>query len=113
MVESFTVFKYFYGILKVPYQCIYTASFQDLVLDIPGEFRDVVKFRRTLGHKANHLFLLHNTQYRIVHHPVLGGIGCLIARIPVLPGDEVTANYNYKVEAAPDWYLEQYYRTYP
>ena len=83
-----------------------------MVLDIPVEFRDVVKFRRTLGHKANHLFLSHNTQYDTVYHPVLGGIVCLVARVPVLPGDEVTVNYNYMLEMAPDWYIEEYYRTY-
>ena len=83
-----------------------------MVLDIPVEFRDVVKFRRTLGHKANHLFLVHNTEFETVHHPVLGGIGCLVARVPVLPGDEVTTYYKYDVEFAPDWYVEQYYRAY-
>ena len=90
-----------------------SASFQDLVLDIPVEFRDVVRFRRTLGHKANHVFLVHNTEYKIVHHPVMGGIACLVARVPINLGEEVTVNYNYKVEAAPDWYVEQYYQAYP
>ena len=83
-----------------------------MVLDIPLEFRDVVKFRRTLGHKVNHLFLVHNTQSKVVHHPVLGGIVCLVARVPILPGDEVTVHYNYDLELAPDWFVEEYYRTY-
>ena len=51
------------------------------MLDIPLEFRDVVSFRRTLGHKANHLFLTHNTEYDTVLHPVLGGIVCLVAEL--------------------------------
>ena len=80
------------------------------MLDIPLEFRDVVRFRRTLGHKANHLFLTHNTEYDTVLHPVLGGIVCLVARVPILPGDEVTADYLYELEDAQDWYVEQYYR---
>ena len=80
------------------------------MLDIPVEFRDVVRFRRTLGHKANHLFLNHNTEYDFVLHPVLGGIVCLVARVPILSGEEVTADYNYDVDGAPNWYVEQYYR---
>ena len=76
------------------------------------EFRDVVKFRTTLGHKANHLFLHHNADYDTVLHPVLGGIVCLVARVPILPGDEVTADYKYELEIAPDWYVEQYYQAY-
>ena len=83
-----------------------------MVLDIPVEFRDVVKFRRTLGHKANHLFLSHNTEYDTVLHPVLGGIVCLVARVAILPGDEVTADYMYEVEGAQDWYVEQYYQAF-
>ena len=27
---------------------------EDVVLDIPGQLRDVVTFRTTLGHKTNH-----------------------------------------------------------
>ena len=60
-----------------------------MVLDIPLEFRDVVRFRRTLGHKANHLFVYHNTEYDTVHHPVLGGIVCLVALRPIHAGEEV------------------------
>ena len=80
------------------------------MLDIPLEFRDVVSFRRTLGHKANHLFLEHNTDYDTVLHPVLGGIVCLVARVPIMAGEEVTADYMYELEDAQDWYVEQYYR---
>ena len=56
------------------------------------------------------LFLTHNTEYDTVLHPVLGGIVCLVARVPILPGDEVTADYLYELEDAQDWYVEQYYR---
>ena len=82
---------------------------EDLVLDIPVQFRDVVQFRRTLGHKANHLFLLHNVEYDTVHHPVLGGIVCLVALRPIAPGDEVTSDYLYDLETAQDWYVDQYF----
>ena len=66
-----------------------------MVLDIPLEFRNVVRFRRTLGHKANHLFLEHNTDYDTVLHPVLEGIVCLVARVPIMAGEEVTADYTF------------------
>ena len=60
-----------------------------MVLDIPLEFRDVVRFRRTLGHKANHQFVNYNTESVPVHHPVLGGIVCLVAVRPIHAGEEV------------------------
>ena len=45
--------------------------------------------------QANHLFLQHNTDYDTVHHPVLGGVVCLVAVTHIDPGDEVTSDYLY------------------
>eukprot|EP00091_Calanus_sinicus_P013606 TRINITY_DN30199_c0_g1_i1.p1 TRINITY_DN30199_c0_g1~~TRINITY_DN30199_c0_g1_i1.p1 ORF type:complete len:288 (-),score=95.93 TRINITY_DN30199_c0_g1_i1:1-864(-) len=62
---------------------------EDMVLDIPEEYRTIYQFRTTLGHKANHLFEGKNTEYDTVNHPVHGGIVCLTATHAIQAGEEV------------------------
>jgi len=87
---------------------------EDLVLDIPEEYRSIYKFRTTLGHKANHLFEGKNTEYDTVNHPVHGGIVCLIATEVINKDDEIYVDYLYDVddEATEQWYKDLYDRTY-
>ena len=88
---------------------------EDMVLDIPEEYRTIYQFRTTLGHKANHLFEGKNTEYDTVNHPVHGGIVCLLATHAIQAGEEVYVDYLYDVEDedTEPWYKELYARTYP
>ena len=84
---------------------------EDMVLDIPGQFRSIYQFRTTLGHKANHLFVGNNTEY---------------SRWTILyMGDSVPASFSpftgrvedyvdYWYEVTHDtepWYRQLYYQT--
>ena len=103
---------YFYNLAaNSPYWWGYP---EDLVLDIPEEYRSIYKFRTTLGHKANHLFEGKNTEYDTVNHPVHGGIVCLIATEVINKDDEIYVDYLYDVddEATEQWYKDLYDRTY-
>ena len=47
------------------------------------------------------------TKFDSFLHPVLGGIVSLVARVPILPVDEVTTDFKYEVELEPGaviWY---------
>merc|ERR1719154_729838 len=85
---------------------------EDMVLDVPEQYRSIYQYRTTLGHKANHLFEGKNTEYDTVNHPVHGGIVILVASHPIQPDDEVIVDYLYEVEDAEPWYQDLYYRTY-
>lgn len=88
------------------------AASNDFVIDIPLEFRSFVKFRTTLGHKANHRFVTNNVDYETVLHPVHGAIVCLVANTEIRPGEEITADYLYELDMAEPWYTDLYYQTY-
>ena len=82
----------------------------DLLVDVSAEFRSVVEYRTTLGHKANHSFD-NNVEYWVVNHPVLGAIACLVAQTEIDVGQEIFAHYRYnKVNLA--WYNEEYDHVY-
>ena len=85
----------------------------DLLIDVPEEYRSVMEYRTTLGHKANHRFN-NNAELAFVDHPVLGGIACLVATENIDDGEEVLAHYRYgdiaQVQLA--WYREEYNHQY-
>ena len=62
-----------------------------------------------MAHKANHVFWGSNAFYRAVEHPVLGGIGCLVALMEIDQDDEIYVDYNYDIDGdAPDWSMEAF-----
>ena len=81
---------------------------QDLILDIPSEFRSISAYRTTLGHKANHKFGQLNTDFVVVDHPVLGGIGGLVATEVIEEDDEIFVDYRYDPGSCPNWYRDDY-----
>ena len=85
----------------------------NMVLDVPEQYRSIYQYRTTLGHKANHLFKGKNTEYDTVHHPVQGGIVFLEAIEAIQPGEEIIVDYWYQnIEGAEPWYRDLYYSTY-
>ena len=85
----------------------------DLLIDVPEEYRSVVEYRTTLGHKANHSFR-NNAEYAFVDHPVLGGIACLVATEDIDDDEEVFTHYRYgeiQLVQLP-WYGEEYNHQY-
>lgn len=88
------------------------CKIDDYVIDVPIEFRSITKFRRTLGHKGNHKFKGNNVDYETVLHPVHGPIACLIANRFIRKGQEIFSDYNYELENAEEWYIDQYNEAY-
>ena len=82
----------------------------NLLVDVSAEFRSVVEYRTTLGHKANHSFD-YNVEYWVVDHPVLGAIACLVAETEIDVGQEIFAHYRYN-KVKPAWYEEEYEHVY-
>ena len=71
--------------------------------------RSIVHYRTTLGHKCNNAWGEARTaEFDTVRHPVLGPVACLLARTTILPGQEVTVNYNYALNTAPGWYIREH-----
>jgi len=85
---------------------------EEMVLDVPEQYRSIYQYRTTLGHKANHLFEGKNAVYDTVNHPVQGGIVILVATHAIQPDDEIIVDYLYDVEEAEPWYQDLYDRTY-
>ena len=85
---------------------------EDVMMDIPLQFRSVIAFRRTLGHKANHRFEDNNVFFETLLHPALGPISCLIAWREIRAGEEIFSDYMYNLTDAADWYRDQYYQVY-
>ena len=55
-------------------------------------------------------------KFEVVQHPVHGGIVFLSATQTILPGQELTVNYNYDLDSLggeEHWYRDLYYQTYP
>jgi len=77
----------------------------DFDIDIPDDMRRLDQYCSTLAHKANHSFSP-NTTWGRMDHPKFGLIVTLIAKEQILPGEEVTVNYNYHQTVAPAWYKE-------
>ena len=89
--EIKNVTSYFYNFgFKVPAEW---KIKKDLVIDIPHQYRSIVEYRTTLGHKVNHAFQIQNDKpgnaavnFRYANaevlpciHPYLGKLLCLLA----------------------------------
>lgn len=57
---------------------------EELVLDIKDT--DVVNYRATLGHKANHSFKKSNAEYVDAYHPRFGSIVALVSLRDITKG---------------------------
>ena len=80
---------------------------RDLLLDVGSKYRSTSTYRTSLAHKANHKFGGSNAYWDMVHHPVVGGIACLVAYREIDEDDEVYVDYNYDMEEwVPAWYTE-------
>ena len=77
-----------------------------LILDIHSEFRSISTYRTTLGHKANHKFGQLKADFVVVDHPVMGGIGGLVATEVIEEDDEIFVDYRYDPGSCPNWYRD-------
>ena len=98
--------SYYYNLgLNVPAWWGYP---QDLVIDTPGRWRELTSYRTTQAHKVNHKFKGANGFFQTVHHPVLGALGCIVAKAEIDVNEEVYVNYEYNLGVAPQWYRDMY-----
>ena len=75
------------------------------MIDIPQNCRSTEVYRATLAHKICHSFVP-NAKYSYAFHPKFGHIRCVIAIKDIQVDEEITCNYKYKLEKAPEWYKE-------
>lgn len=74
-------------------------------LDIPLELTDVDHYTASLGHKVNHSFQP-NCEYVPFYHPTFGSQVLAVRSLRQLArGEELTCNYRYDVDDAPDWFV--------
>ena len=74
-------------------------------LDIlPGQER-LENYRATLAHKVCHSFN-NNCSFAQFWHPRFGNIMSVVAATDIKAGEELCVCYNYKLDSAPDWYLQ-------
>ena len=84
------------------------------MIDIPKACRMIENFCASLAHKICHSFEA-NADYGYAFHPRFGRtIRCAYALKNIESGEEITCNYKYKLEKAPEWYrksLEDYLKS--
>merc|ERR1712110_21506 len=73
-------------LLKNSYQNSYA-------IDVPKSHWDIVKYRATLGHKANHSFKYFNSEYGMAYHPRYGSIRSIVAIRNIIKGEEILVDY--------------------
>lgn len=84
----------------------YSIRCHNFMIDIPQKCRKVENYCATLAHKICHSFQP-NADYSYAFHPRFGGlIRCAIAIRDIAAGQEITCNYKYKLEKAPQWYVQ-------
>jgi len=82
----------------------YSISCHEFMMDIPEKCRDIKNYCATLAHKICHSFEP-NADYSYAFHPRFGRhIRCAVAIKNIDIGEEITCNYKYKLEKAPEWY---------
>ena len=113
-IDKGQIVAYFHGIPSVSSSMYcykyseYSISHHDGntdVIDIPEDCRNTEKYCATLAHKICHSFGP-NAQYSYAFHPRFGRIRCVKAIKYIQKDEEITCNYKYKLEKAPEWYKE-------
>ena len=101
------VLAFFHGIpLENEIRSDYSIRCHDFMMDIPEKCRKTENYSATLAHKICHSFEP-NADYAYIFHPRFGrNIRCAFAIHNIKIGDEITCNYKYKLEKAPDWYRQ-------
>lgn len=82
-------------------------------LNVPPPMDNILFYRATLAHKANHSFRP-NTKFGYVKHPRFGETRCLVSTRPIKKGEEITVSYGYNLKSTsiPRWYRKLYKETY-
>ena len=66
-------------------------------LDIPPGMDDIINYRASLAHKAQHKFEP-NVEFDYFEHPRFGHIRCLVSNTFIKRGEEIFVNYEYDIE---------------
>ena len=110
-IDKGQIVAYFHGIPSVSSMyCKYSEysishdGTTDMI-DIPENCRNTETYCATLAHKICHSFGP-NAQYSYAFHPRFGRIRCVTAIKYIQKEEEITCNYKYKLEKAPEWYKE-------
>ena len=73
------------------------------------EHWNITHYRATLGHKANHSFTKHNSQYISLIHPRHGPISAIMSLKRIAKGEEVLVFYGYSPNSfVSSWYAKAY-----
>lgn len=108
--ETATAMSFAFGHL-VPHR--YNVP-KDALLNLSPHYRDVINYRTTLGHKANHKFGEgRNACFELAIHPIFGFVIAIEAVRAIRKGEEIFVAYNYDPHDAgtPRWYRELYNQT--
>ena len=97
-----------WGQVDLPWSDYRISCEQGLDLDIYPEHVSTDNYRATLAHKTCHSFTP-NCGFDQFWHPRFGLIMSIVANSDILAGEEISASYNYKLDDAPEWYLEQWH----
>jgi len=84
----------------------------EITLDIPPKFSNIVDYRSSLGHKVNHNFSSRkvNAEFGLMNHPRFGLVRCVRSTRAIGVGEEIFVNYGYGTdesdEGHPMWYQQ-------
>ena len=81
----------------------------DLTIDVPPYYSDIINYRGSLGHKVNNKLDEDeiNAEFGNMNHPRFGLIICIRSIRVIEPGEEIFVDYGYGVEEEdwhPNWY---------
>jgi len=84
----------------------------NMVIDIPDPYRNTAEYRTTFGHKVNHKFCSFgecNSRFRMVIHPFMGKLVCVVATEDIQKGEEIFVDYTMRLGyRSPAWFQEEY-----
>ena len=82
----------------------------DITIDVPPKYSNIVDYRSSLGHKVNHNFVdkMVNAEFGLMNHPRFGLVRCIRSTRAIGVGEEIFVNYGYGTdiedEGHPTWY---------
>ena len=81
----------------------------DLTIDVPPHYSDIINYRSSLGHKVNNKLDEDeiNAEFGIMNHPRFGLVQCIRSIRDIEPGEEIFVDYGYGDEEEdwhPNWY---------